>query len=343
MLGAMELGIANDGERAVHEQAAQIAVTLFADTAEPVLATARVLLRHEPDPGREIAPRSERLWISDASDQSGGQRRTDAGNVIKPLARLVGPVPGDDHTVELQDLRLKRPQLSAERGETRAGDRGHPFVTWIGDHPKQLLDTIASDRRDDPELCKMGADRIDHRSLLADQQMARAMEHQAALLLGRLGRHEPHGCPGDRFADRFGISGVVLLSLDVRLHVGRRHQAHRVSERLELARPMMRGGTGLNTNEARRQLLKECQDVAALQLPADNNVASCINAVNLKTRLGDVETDCRNRLHVWLLRIVGALTATTSMALMCRWRSRPQHQNRTKTSPGIGGYRAMAS
>src|ERR1700747_3877388 len=43
----------------------------------------------------------------------------------------------------------------------------------------------------------------------------------------------------------------------------------------------------------------------------------------LKNRLGDVETDCRDRLHVWLLRIVGALTAPTSMALTCRW---PQHQ-----------------
>src|SRR3954452_9050906 len=30
-----------------------------------------------------------------------------------------------------------------------------------------------------------------------------------------------------------------------------------------------------------------------------------------------------------LLRIAGALTAPTSMALTCRWRSRPQHQKRT--------------
>src|SRR5450759_65561 len=55
MLGAVDLGIADDAERAGHEQAAQIAVTLLADTAEPVLAPARVLLRHEPDPGREVA------------------------------------------------------------------------------------------------------------------------------------------------------------------------------------------------------------------------------------------------------------------------------------------------
>ena len=42
MLGAMDLGIADDGERAGREQAAQIAIASFADTAEPVLASARV-------------------------------------------------------------------------------------------------------------------------------------------------------------------------------------------------------------------------------------------------------------------------------------------------------------
>ena len=36
------------------EYAAQIAISLFADTAELVLAPARALLRHEPDPGQEI-------------------------------------------------------------------------------------------------------------------------------------------------------------------------------------------------------------------------------------------------------------------------------------------------
>jgi hypothetical protein len=54
-----------------------------------------------------------------------------------------------------------------------------------------------------------------------------------------------------------------------------------------------------------------------------------VDAVHLKNRLGNVETDRRDRLHDWLLRIVGALTAPTSMALMCRWGSRPQHQKRT--------------
>jgi len=57
----------------------------------------------------------------------------------------------------------------------------------------------------------MGADRIDHGSLLPDEGSIRQ------LLPGRLGRHEPHVGPGDRLADRLGVSGIVLLPLDVGL------------------------------------------------------------------------------------------------------------------------------
>src|ERR1700692_4935014 len=92
---------------------------------------------------------------------------------------------------------------------------------------------------------------------------------------------------------------------------------------------MMRCGARFDANQARRQLLKERQDVAALQLTANDHLAFRVNAVHLKYRLRNVETDGCDRLHDWLLRIVGALTAPTSLALMCRWRSRPQHQERT--------------
>src|SRR5215471_2139123 len=113
---------------------AQIAIALFADTAEPVLAAARVLLRHKPDPGREVPSRSESPRISDAGDQSGGQRRTDAGYLIEPLTRLVGSVPGHDLAIKLQDLGFQHPQLSTESGNTRAGHLGYPLVARIGDN-----------------------------------------------------------------------------------------------------------------------------------------------------------------------------------------------------------------
>src|SRR5215813_2800088 len=92
---------------------------------------------------------------------------------------------------------------------------------------------------------------------------------------------------------------------------------------------MMRRSAGFDADEARRQLLKKWQNVSALELAPNNYITCRVNSVDLKDRFRDIETDCRDRLHVWLLRIVGALTAPTSMALPCRWRSRPQHQKRT--------------
>src|SRR5664279_813483 len=92
---------------------------------------------------------------------------------------------------------------------------------------------------------------------------------------------------------------------------------------------MMRRGTSLDADQAWREFLKKRQDIAALQLTTDDDLALRINTVDLEYRLVDSETDCRNRLHAWLLQIVGALTAPTFMALTCRWRSRPQHQKQT--------------
>src|SRR6185436_9776711 len=85
----------------------------------------------------------------------------------------------------------------------------------------------------------------------------------------------------------------------------------------------MRRGASLDADQAWRQLLEECQHVSTLQLPADHHSPISINAVNLKDRLCDIETDCCDRLHARLLRIVGASTAPTSVALTRRWRSRP--------------------
>ena len=238
-------------------------------------------------------------------------------------------MPGHDQAIKLQYPRLEHLQLGAKRRNTGTCDIGQPFVIAITGDLEQLFNTSASDRGNDTELGKVSSDCVDDGRLLTNEQMACAMEHQAALLLGRLRRDEPHVCPGHRFADCFRVGRIVLLPLDVGFYVSRRHKAHRMPKRLQFARPIMRGGAGFDTDQAGRQFLEECQNVATLQLTPDYHLALRINAVDLKNRFGNVETDCRDRLHDWLLQIVGPLTAPTSMALACRWRSRPQHQNRT--------------
>jgi hypothetical protein len=83
------------------------------------------------------------------------------------------------------------------------------------------------------------------------------MQHQAALLLGRLDLDEPHISPCHCFTDGLGFSCIVLLSLDIGLHISRRHQPHGMPKSLEFARPMMRHGAGLDPNQAWGKLLKE--------------------------------------------------------------------------------------
>src|SRR5262249_8435163 len=106
---------------------------------------------------------------------------------------------------------------------------------------------------------------------------------------------------------------------------------------------MMRRSAGFDANEARRQLLKEWQNVSALELTTNDYITCRVNSVDLKKRPSNIETDGRDRLHVWLLRIVGASTAPTSMALPCRCRSRPQHQKRTLCTARHSRFTAIAS
>src|SRR5216683_6142636 len=141
-----------------------------------------MLLRNEPNPGREVTSRPEGPGVSNTRYQSSCQHRTDPGNVMKALARLAGPVPRHDHPIELQDLLLEAEQLSAERGKARAGNLRHPLVARVGNNMQQFRDSFTPDRRDNTELGEVRADRINHRSLLANEQMACTVKHQAALL-----------------------------------------------------------------------------------------------------------------------------------------------------------------
>ena len=122
------------------------------------------------------------------------------------------------------------------------------------------------------------------------------MQHQHALALGALDRHEPHGRPGDRFADRLGVGGVVLLTPNIGLHVAGRHQPNLVAQRRDLPRPVVCRSTGFHTNQAGRKGPEELQHLGAPQLPPDRNLARVIDAVDLEDALGEIKTDSGN-LH----------------------------------------------
>src|SRR5215467_7678375 len=108
-------------------------MALFADIAELVLATARVLLRYESNPGREIPSRSKRLGIPNARHQRSCKCRADIRDGLKSLAGLVRSVPCHDAAIEGQDLGLQCQQLSAESSHPGACYLWQPRVVGIGD------------------------------------------------------------------------------------------------------------------------------------------------------------------------------------------------------------------
>src|SRR5262245_33402041 len=127
-----------------------------------------MLLRHQANPGGEVTARSESPWVSDIRHQSGCQQRAATGNVVKPPARFIRPVPGHDHSIEFQNLLLEAEQLSAQCGKTCTHDVRYPFVVSVGNDMEQFLDTFTSNRCDDAEFGKVSPDRIDDSRLLAD-------------------------------------------------------------------------------------------------------------------------------------------------------------------------------
>src|SRR3954465_14567705 len=60
---------------------------------------------------------------------------------------------------------------------------------------------------------------------------------------------------------------------------------------------MVRRGTGLHADDARRQSFEERHNLAAAKLLSDDDLLGPVNAVNLEHVLGDIQTD-RGNLHV---------------------------------------------
>ncbi len=72
----------------------------------------------------------------------------------------------------------------------------------------------------------MAPERVDELRALPDKTLVGAERHSTALSFGTLHRHEPHGRAHGCLCICLRIRAVILLALDERLHIRRRHQTH---------------------------------------------------------------------------------------------------------------------
>lgn len=148
----------------------------------------------------------------------------------------------------------------------------------------------------------MTPDRVDQLRALSDQQVTRAEHHPRRLLLLALDRDEAHVRALRGLANRFGIGGIVLLTLYERLHISRRDQPNLVSDRHKLACPVMRAAACLHRDQTARLLPHELQQLASAQPAAEPLLAARIRPVRMKNTLRDIKTDCGNFRHGRLLQ-----------------------------------------
>src|SRR5262245_23904164 len=173
-------------------------------------------------------------------------------------------------------------------------------------------------RDHDPELGKMRPKRVCQHRLLPDQERPRAMKHKSSLLVGTFDRDKPHVRPGHRLANRLRIRGVVLPTLDIRLHVSRWHQLYTMPEPCEFACPIMRGRAGFHPDQAGFKSRKEGKHLRPSETFADNRLAFRIDTVNLNHSLGEINPDCANLHGGRPLSQCGALYDDHAMAPRCR-------------------------
>src|SRR5215475_3213878 len=184
-----------------------------------------------------------------------------------------------------------------------------PRVALIADNGDQLADVAQALRRDHAELGQMPAQSVHQTRTLAHQPLPATVQQHGSLLVGRLDRHKAHRRALNRLANRFRIGGIVLVALDVRLHVLRRHQAHLMAKRAQLPRPVVRRRARLQANQTGRQSTKERQNLRTPKLLAHNRRSLCIDPVHLKNMLRQVESDRSNFAHGWLPFAADSITA----------------------------------
>jgi hypothetical protein len=143
----------------------------------------------------------------------------------------------------------------------------------------------------------MRAHRIDQCRALTDEEPPCPMQHQKRLLFRCLDLDKAHGRSCHRLTNRCGVRRIILVPLDVGLHILGRHQLDLVTERPDLARPIMRGRAGLDPDKAGRVFLEEWQNLASPELPAYGHCSIRVDAVNLENALRNIQSDRSNLFH----------------------------------------------
>src|ERR1700751_311878 len=158
MLLPMPPGVLNNG-----------CCTLLGNAAEPLLATRRVLPRHESDPCCKIPTGFEVTRVCDSRSDGRGRDHAYPRHGLEAAAHIVGTMMGMNGPIQSPYLQFQGSKL-IDNGLQRLFHRGRKSfaITLVRDDLGKLRETFASRLRNEAELSKVGSERIDQLSALTD-------------------------------------------------------------------------------------------------------------------------------------------------------------------------------
>src|SRR5262245_43537637 len=302
MLGAVDLGIADHGKRAGGEQAAQIAITLLADTAELFFASLECCFGTKPIQAEKSRPDrnafGSAILATSAVAKAGPTPGISSSRLLVSCDRCQIMIWRSKSRICAFSARSWAPRAATHARATAGIRLSSELATTVSSCSTPLRPIGATI----PNSARWAADRIDHRGLLTNEQMPRAMKHQATLLLRRLSLDKPHVGSGNGLADRLSVSDIILLSLDIGPDIGWRHQPHPMPKSLQfltndaLSRrpPSQRGRAGAS----QRKPAHSAASTSGEWPPGPQHQRHALENPTSQY----IETDCLNCcLHDWLL------------------------------------------
>jgi hypothetical protein len=133
----------------------------------------------------------------------------------------------------------------------------------IGNDRLKALDMDNALRNGLPKFVKHGPQRIHQLCALTNDALPRPEEDGPRLLVWPLGFYEPHFRLTCRNGDRFGISGIILLTLHEGPDVLWRDQLHLVAICHQLARPIVSAAARFQNNNGGLLTLHKLNELAA--------------------------------------------------------------------------------
>jgi len=169
MLLRIQPRLLNNGGCTDHKQPSKVAISLLGDAAEPLLATRRVLPRHQSDPRCKIPTGFEGARGCDGGSDGRGPDHAYSRHGFEATAHIIGTMMGVNGPIQSPDLQFQGSEL-IDNGLQRLFHRQRKSfaIILVLDDRGKLRETFASRLRNEAELGKVGSKRIDQLRALTD-------------------------------------------------------------------------------------------------------------------------------------------------------------------------------